>query len=57
MTWMGRAIVMLALAACLGFAGVPILAIMFSVAGLLMLDVILIASLVRLIGRLRPSQY
>ena len=54
---MGRAIVMLAIAAFLGFAGVPILAIMFSVAGLLMLDVILIASLLRLIGRLRPSHY
>ncbi len=56
-TWMGRAFVMLLLAACMGFAGVPILAIMFAVAGSLMLDVILIASLLRLIGRIRPSQH
>ena len=54
---MGRAIVMLLLAACMGFAGVPILAIMFAVAGLLMLDAILIASLLRLIGRIRPSHH
>ena len=53
MSWMARAIVMLLLAAALGLAGVPILAIMFAVAGLLMLDVILIASLWRLFGRLR----
>ena len=53
MSWMNRAIVMLLLAAGLGVAGVPILAIMFGVAGLLMLDLILIASLWRLISRFR----
>lgn len=53
MTWMQRAIIMLTLAAALGFAGVPILAIMFAVAGLLMLDAVLIASLLRMLGRLR----
>ena len=52
MTWMHRAIIMLLLAAAMGFAGVPILAIMFAVAGLLVLDVVLIASLWRLFGRL-----
>lgn len=53
MTWMHRAMVMLALAALTGLSGVPILAIMFAVAGLLMLDAVLIASLLRLVGRLR----
>lgn len=53
MTWMQRAIIMLLLAAGLGFAGVPILAIMFAVAGLLLLDAVLLASLIRLLGRLR----
>ncbi len=50
---MQRAIVMLILAAGIGFAGAPILAIMFAMAGLLMLDVILIASLWRLFSRFR----
>ncbi len=50
---MQRAIVMLILAAGIGFAGAPILAIMFAMAGLLMLDAILIASLWRLFSRFR----
>lgn len=53
MTLMHRAIIMLVLAALIGLAGVPILAIMFAVAGLLMLDAVLIASLLRLVGKLR----
>lgn len=53
MSWMQRAIIMLVLAAGIGFAGAPILAIMFAVAGLLMLDAILIASLWRLLRRIR----
>lgn len=53
MSWMARAITMLLMAACLGLVKVPILAIMFAVAGLLMLDAILIASLWRLVRRLR----
>ena len=53
MSWMQRAITLLILAALAGFAGAPILAIMFAVAGLLMLDGLLIAGLVRLLGRLR----
>lgn len=53
MSWMQRAITLLILAAVAGFAGAPILAIMFAVAGLLMLDGLLILGLVRLLGRLR----
>lgn len=53
MSWLQRAITLLILAAVAGFAGAPILAIVFTVAGLLMLDALLIAGLLRLLGRLR----
>lgn len=53
MSWLQRAITLLILAALTGFAGAPILAIVFTVAGLLMLDALLIAGLLRLLGRLR----
>ena len=53
MSWMQRAITLLILAAAAGFAGAPILAIMFAMSGLLMLDALLIAGLFRLFGRLR----
>ena len=48
---MGRALIMLCLAACAGLSGVPVLAIMFAVAGLVMLDLIMLGSLWRLIFR------
>ena len=51
MTMMHRAIILLVLAAGAGFAGVPILAIMFAVAGLLLLDLVMIGSLWRVIFR------
>lgn len=51
MTLMHRAIVLLILAAGAGLAGVPILAIMFAVAGLLLLDMVMIGSLWRMIFR------
>lgn len=53
MSWLQRATILLVLAAIAGFFGAPILAIMFSVAGLLMLDGLLIIGLLRLFGRLR----
>ena len=46
-----RQVILLVLAAGAGFAGVPILAIMFAVAGLLLLDVVMIGSLWRVIFR------
>ena len=49
---MTRAVPMLVLAAVAGVAGVPVLAIMFAVVGLLLLDGVLIASLWRLFRRL-----
>ena len=51
MTFMQRALIMLILAGVAGLAGVPILAIMFAVAGLLLLDGLLVTALLRLILR------
>ena len=51
MTMMQRAMIMLGLAGIAGFGGVPILAIMFAVAGLVMLDLIMLSRLWRLIFR------
>ncbi|MEM7422866.1 MAG: hypothetical protein AAF334_04030 [Pseudomonadota bacterium] len=53
MSWMQRAVAMLCLAGLVGLSGVPTLAIMFAVAGLLLLDAVLIGSLWRLLLRLR----
>lgn len=49
MSLMTRALVLLVLAGGAGLAGVPVLAIMFAVAGLVLLDVVLLSGLVRLI--------
>ena len=51
MTLMHRAIIMLFLAGVAGFGGVPILAIMFAVSGLVMLDLIMLGRLWHLIFR------
>lgn len=51
MTLLQRAIILLLLAGGAGIAGVPVLAIIFAVAGLLVIDGILIGSLWRLIFR------
>ncbi|MEM1163979.1 MAG: hypothetical protein AAGJ28_23855 [Pseudomonadota bacterium] len=51
MTLLHRAVILLALAAVAGLAGVPVLAIMFTVAGLLLLDAIMIGGIWRLIFR------
>lgn len=53
MKWLQRAVFVLLLAAISGFAEEPVLANMFSMTGLLMLDLVLLFSLVRLLGRLR----
>ena len=51
MTLLHRAMIMLVLAAFAGLVGVPVLAIMFTVAGLLLLDAIMIGGIWRLIFR------
>ena len=51
MTMMHRAMIMLALAGVAGVFGVPILAIMFAVAGLVILDLVMLGSLWRMIFR------
>ncbi|MEM7057247.1 MAG: hypothetical protein AAF557_06650 [Pseudomonadota bacterium] len=51
MTMMHRSMILLALAGVAGFAGVPILAIMFAVAGLVILDAVMLSSLWRMIFR------
>jgi len=51
MSLLRRATVMLVIAGIAGLAGVPILAVMFTVAGLLLLDVVVIGGLWRMIFR------
>lgn len=51
MSFLQRAAVMLILAGVAGLAGVPVLAIMFAVAGLLVLDGVIISAIIRTILR------
>ncbi|MEL6997298.1 MAG: hypothetical protein ACFB03_14345 [Paracoccaceae bacterium] len=55
MSMIQRAIVLLVLAALTGFCGVPVLAIMFAVGGLLLLDAVLLFGLLRALARLRRN--
>ncbi len=51
MSFLQRALVLLILAGVAGLAGVPVLAIMFAVAGLLLLDGVVIGAILRTIFR------
>lgn len=51
MSLMHRALILLLLAGAAGLAGVPVLAIMFAAAGLLLLDLVMLGGLWRLIFR------
>lgn len=51
MSFLQRATVMLILAGVAGLLGVPVLAIMFAVAGLLVLDGVIIGAIIRTILR------
>ena len=51
MTFLQRALILLVLAGVAGLAGVPVLAIMFAVAGLLILDGVVIGAILRAIFR------